>query len=216
MEILLIFGVAVFFILSTVAKQNKKKAEQQAAEARRAQQAAQASQPQAPTQKYPPVQTPAAAPVQQYPPMQAPAAASVQKYPPVQAAKAAPASPMSQVRPTAPAGTRVAGTGMREAPKASHTEIQATGFAESRGRAHVLEASSAGKHPLESSNYTGHAHQETSLTGDISCPPVPSHERTAQTEQAPVASAFRFDLSRAQQAVIYAEILGKPKALSGR
>lgn len=99
------------------------------------------------------------------------------------------------------------------------------------------------RHTLEPSRKTGHAHAETSMSGvsDV-CPPdkapfekAPLGDRLAaykaqkrQTAQTAVLSAapqaidlaaaspemaFRFDPNRVREGLIYAEILGKPKAL---
>ena len=105
-----------------------------------------------------------------------------------------------------------------------------------------LETPDGRRHTLESSQKTGHAHMETSMTGIApECPPVlpraaaqpPLSDRLAAfkaqkratarpvpAEEAPAVvdleqkqEAFRFDMARVRDGIVYAEILSPPKAL---
>lgn len=63
-----------------------------------------------------------------------------------------------------------------------------------------------------------HSHTESSLTGGFSCPPVSgfpsgSPPRAAHRQ---AAAGLHLDLAGVRQGIIYAEILGKPRALQGR
>ncbi len=89
------------------------------------------------------------------------------------------------------------------------TESVGTRLEETKGRRHTLEASSL----------TGHSHMETSITGQGKpCPPE------AATAAAPKTAAtalgfqtgnlnLKFDQPAVVAGLLYAEILGKPKAL---
>ena len=99
-------------------------------------------------------------------------------------------------------------------------------------------------HVVQPSRATGHAHTESSMTGFEACPPGadrPLAERLAAFKAAkaaakdaprpaapvgretaprpavlPAQAPFRFDPAEARNGLIYAEILGKPKALRHR
>lgn len=97
-------------------------------------------------------------------------------------------------------------------------------------------------HVVMPSNLGGHAHVESSMTGIQDCPPEfgkpsagritafnsASKKRTTLASSAGAESGvitiddkadakpFRFDPAEARNGLIYAEILGKPKALRGR
>lgn len=63
-----------------------------------------------------------------------------------------------------------------------------------------------------------HRHEESSLTGNVPCPPV--QRSAAAPAQAKVPAApplgLRLDHTGIRQGIIYAEVLGKPKALQSR
>ncbi|MEA4970280.1 MAG: hypothetical protein VB051_07075 [Candidatus Pelethousia sp.] len=63
-----------------------------------------------------------------------------------------------------------------------------------------------------------HRHVESSLTGDMPCPRVSGFPGGAPPHAAhqTAASGLRLDLAGVRQGLIYAEILGKPRALQGR
>ncbi len=63
-----------------------------------------------------------------------------------------------------------------------------------------------------------HSHMESSLTGDMPCPPVSGFPGgpTPRAAHQTAASGLRLDLAGVRQGIIYAEILGKPRALQGR
>ena len=99
-------------------------------------------------------------------------------------------------------------------------------------------------HVVQPSRATGHAHTESSMTGFEACPPGadrPLAERLAAFKAAkaaakdaprpaapvgretaprpavlPAQAPFRFDPAEVRNGLIYAEILGKPKALRHR
>lgn len=71
------------------------------------------------------------------------------------------------------------------------------------------------KHVVAPSFYSGHAHEESSMTGSgLTCAPV---EVRKAPEKAPDASGkkleLEFDSDSVLKGLLYAEILGKPKAL---
>lgn len=68
---------------------------------------------------------------------------------------------------------------------------------------HVVRASSEGNH----------SHVESSLTGNIPCPPVSKSSTSARAVHQPDARGLALDLAGVRQGIIYAEILGKPRAL---
>lgn len=79
-------------------------------------------------------------------------------------------------------------------------------------------AEHASSHVVEASSISGHAHEETSMSGIAAdCKPEPHKKRSAPaTVPAPAAasaSAFSWDPADARNGLILAEIMGKPKAL---
>ncbi len=75
------------------------------------------------------------------------------------------------------------------------------------------------RHTLEASQLTGHAHEETSMTGfDEACEPAAKPKRAplaAAAEEAP-AAVPRLSVQDLRRAVVLSEILGKPRALRRR
>ncbi|MDD3921388.1 MAG: hypothetical protein PHO41_09485 [Eubacteriales bacterium] len=74
------------------------------------------------------------------------------------------------------------------------------------------------RHTLEASSVTGHAHAETSMTGlesDADCPTEPADAVRAGNAASYTfgARALSFDRDAVVNGILYAEILGKPKAL---
>ena len=70
-------------------------------------------------------------------------------------------------------------------------------------------------HVVQSTLEGGHTHTESSMTGEEACPP-PQTEAKGQPVQAPAANAgslLSFEGNSVLQGILYAEILGKPKAL---
>ena len=79
-------------------------------------------------------------------------------------------------------------------------------------------------HVVRPANEADHIHTESSITGFEDCPPA-EHERgvkkqpeasgreTQRIGTVPVYGALRFDAEMARNAIIYSEVLGKPKAL---
>ena len=71
-------------------------------------------------------------------------------------------------------------------------------------------------HVVTSTLEGGHTHTESSLTGEEDCPPVqaakpvPGAEQSAPAEQ---GNLLGFDSNSILQGVLYAQILGKPKAI---
>lgn len=75
-----------------------------------------------------------------------------------------------------------------------------------------------GSHVVRPFTEGTHSHIESSLTGDIPCPPVSAFQgglppRAAHRQ---ADTGLRLDLAGVRQGLIYAEILGKPRALRGR
>lgn len=70
-------------------------------------------------------------------------------------------------------------------------------------------------HVVAPSFYTGHAHEEGSLTGEgIACTPVARRQIPAEAPAAPEKKLeLDFDGDSIVKGLVYAEILGKPKAL---
>lgn len=62
----------------------------------------------------------------------------------------------------------------------------------------------------------GHGHEESSITGVVPCPPLPPpSEPSAKADAVPPALSLSLPLNRAaaRRGILYAEILGKPRAL---
>ena len=62
----------------------------------------------------------------------------------------------------------------------------------------------------------GHTHTESSMTGEEACPPpkvVAVHQPEAEKKPAATGALLDFQPNSVLQGVLYAEILGKPKAL---
>ena len=81
------------------------------------------------------------------------------------------------------------------------------------------------RHELEASFITGHAHEETSMTGvQKDCASTAKKVSVEAARAATVTSAvqpvsamgLRFDAEAVRNGIIYAEILDKPKALRSR
>ena len=73
-------------------------------------------------------------------------------------------------------------------------------------------------HVVTSTLEGGHTHTESSMTGAESCPPPKAAAKKQAAEPAPVANPaagglLSFQPNSVLQGVLYAEILGKPKAL---
>ena len=83
----------------------------------------------------------------------------------------------------------------------------------------LTELAHTQRHTLAPSHKTGHAHQETSMTGfEPDCPPITSVFDTAAEAPetaAPGMPAFTWQPDAVRDGFIYAEILSKPKALRG-
>lgn len=60
-----------------------------------------------------------------------------------------------------------------------------------------------------------HSHTESSITGDIPCPPARESALQAGAQALP-SLGLRLDAAGVRQGILYAEILGKPRALQGR
>lgn len=61
-----------------------------------------------------------------------------------------------------------------------------------------------------------HSHTESSITGDIPCPPARAGQPAAPALAHPAHAGLRLDHSGVRQGILYAEILGKPRALQRR
>ncbi len=73
------------------------------------------------------------------------------------------------------------------------------------------------RHPLEAFDRTGHAHQETSITGvQGECPPEREGKKAAPASAPAPVSAFRWNQNAVLSGLVYAEILSQPKALRRR
>ncbi len=79
------------------------------------------------------------------------------------------------------------------------------------------------RHTLESSSITGHSHEETSISGvQPNCPSDAARspaQSTVPRSTAPIPArnpALFWDASSVRAGILYAEILGKPKALRRR
>jgi len=72
-------------------------------------------------------------------------------------------------------------------------------------------------HVVTSTLEGGHTHTESSMTGEESCPPPkPVAQKRPEAEPIPASNAgalLSFQTNSVLQGVLYAEILGKPKAL---
>ena len=72
-------------------------------------------------------------------------------------------------------------------------------------------------HVVMSTLEGGHTHTESSMTGEVSCPPQSDNSQTravSVAKQAPSCDAlFGFEDSDLVKGLLYSEILGKPKAL---
>ena len=73
-------------------------------------------------------------------------------------------------------------------------------------------------HVVTSTLEGGHTHTESSMTGEEACPPPKAAMQKQTAEKAPAANAatgglISFQPNNVLQGVLYAEILGKPKAL---
>ena len=72
-------------------------------------------------------------------------------------------------------------------------------------------------HVVTSTLEGGHTHTESSMTGEESCPPPKAAAQnmaaTVQTPQADSGALLSFAANDVLRGVLYAEILGKPKAL---
>ena len=73
-------------------------------------------------------------------------------------------------------------------------------------------------HVVTSTLEGGHTHTESSLTGEETCPPHKVATQKQATQKAPVSdprigALLNFQPNSVLQGVLYAEILGKPKAL---
>lgn len=58
-----------------------------------------------------------------------------------------------------------------------------------------------------------HSHTESSMTGDVPCPPAAAGAASRVNASAHPALGLRFDPAGVRQGIIYAEILGKPRAM---
>ncbi len=72
-------------------------------------------------------------------------------------------------------------------------------------------------HVVTSTLEGGHTHTESSMTGEESCPPpqatVPKHTEAPKAPQESCGPLLNFKTNSVLQGILYAEILGKPKAL---
>ena len=73
-------------------------------------------------------------------------------------------------------------------------------------------------HAVTSTLEGGHTHTESSMTGEEECPPPKAAANKHVSEEAPTANSaagglLSFTANGVLQGVLYAEILGKPKAL---
>lgn len=70
------------------------------------------------------------------------------------------------------------------------------------------------QHVVTTSFASGHAHQETSMTGDVPCPPEQATAIAVESSEQRIAALL--NAGDALRGIVYAEILGKPKALQKR
>ena len=71
-------------------------------------------------------------------------------------------------------------------------------------------------HVVQSTLEGGHTHTESSMTGEEVCPPPQAAAKKPETGPIPAADAgtlLNFQTNSVLQGILYAEILGKPKAL---
>ncbi len=193
--------VAVFWVVISIAGNKKKQqakaeAEKRAAEAARQAQSA-APPPQRPQTVYSPYYPDAQPqrPVQQPQrpvPRQSAAQPARAAQAPVQPARTAQEPRMQQTVQTAPQSR------MQASPTSTLTEIRQTQ-----------------RHTLAPSGKGGHAHQETSLTGfEPECgPESAAAEPEAEREAYAGMPVFSWQPNAVLNGMLYAEILGKPKAL---
>ena len=74
-------------------------------------------------------------------------------------------------------------------------------------------------HVVQSTLEGGHTHTESSMTGEETCPPPKAAARKPEPAPVPAANArglLSFETNSVLQGILYAEILGKPKALQGK
>lgn len=216
----IIILIVLFILFGNI--KNKKK-QQEAQEARRraiqAQQARDGQPSQAPVfdMPYAPM-VPSEAEGQDAPNTQTPRTADPRfpDFSPVQPAPLArpAATPVAQQRRIPPQPVRVPapaqtpqmaeGTGKEVQHAATTVRAHGTTLQEIMGRRHILEASSA----------TGHAHTESSMSGaQEPCPPAQRVVVSRKTSPQTGIAALMADKDALRQAVLYSEILGKPKAL---
>lgn len=153
----------------------------------------------------------AARPAPQPPPQARPAAPFSPYFPDVQAEGPVPPAPgMPQARGMQPPPRPVQQKPMREGMQAAPVTRMQQGPASSLTELHQTE-----RHTLTPSGKTGHAHQETSMTGfEPDCPPEKTPRRTALgTDAYAGMPAFTWKPDAVLNGMVYAEILARPKAL---
>jgi len=138
------------------------------------------------------------------------------------ATQAQPARPApAPVRPTIRPSVAPPPTPQSWAPAAASSTMSAPRAEGRPGEiaSRLTELAHTQRHTLAPSHETGHAHQETSMTGfEPDCPPLVSAFDTATEApmaSAPGMSAFTWRPDAVRDGLIYAEILSKPKALRG-
>jgi hypothetical protein len=230
MDIIIIL-IVLFVIFGNV--KNKKK-QQEAQEARRrAAQAQQGGQPQRFDMPYTPLaptmegkdadpRFPEYAPEKKEdprfpdytPPVQQAAPRSVQQQPAMQPATQQQMrqrqAPPPQQRHVPPPQARTQSQTYEEGtgPEIQHASISV------RSSESTLQATQGRRHTLEASSITGHAHTEAGMSGvQEACPPAQRVTVSRKTSSKAGIAALMTDKDTLRQAVLYSEILGKPKAL---
>ena len=132
---------------------------------------------------------------------------------------AMPDAAFSDARPEqrGPAQAKASG---RPAPAPRSARVKAAeGTTLTRPETRLTKPVATERHELEASQLTGHAHEETSMTGFADeCEPAGKPKRASLTVQAETAASPvpRLTVDDLRRAVVLSEILGKPKALRRR
>ena len=189
--------IAILWAVIGAAGNKKKQQARKEAEQRAYRQAQESSTPQSPSAGMP-------VPPQMRPSVPVPP--QMRSVPPAaQPRTAIPQTPGAaasrQTVPTAQVQQRMSTTHTQAAPASRLTQLEQTK-----------------QHTLRPSNETGHAHEETSMTGfEPECPPelLRRGDPDAAAHPGKGLPAFTWNANAVLNGIVYAEILGKPKALRG-
>lgn len=199
MDALFIVALIIYTIIGVTAK--KKKTEQKAAAQELRRRAARAAE------ETPPVESEPSSP-----------AASFDKYPPLVINRPASEEKRVPQERNAPQLKKAPSSRMQAAPVSRSTTTPETRMHTSINT-QLTEISATSRHSLEASSITGHAHEETSMSGlEEDCASTTDRKRVLSSAPAIVSLGgggmrLSMDVNAVRSAIIYSEILGKPKAL---